>query len=712
MPFYDGWIPKWGSAYWRWTVASVPIAWYLVSRRRRADTTQDRTDFDGFLKAVEPVGSTGSQLKPGKMSGPIDAFYKDAGIQGDSRNPLDFDSFLLSSRTGVKSQAESPNTQRLAEMRHPGPSPDMKPVTILYGTEYGFSKEIAEKLCQQLQTSGSFWPLLENMADHPQGYDFSKTQVALVACSTQGDGVPPTESRDFCEWLFSGKAGTLGHIKFAVCALGDKSYTHFCRCGKLLDVAFETAGAQRLVDRVDVNKEDWTAVDMWLAAVVQAVKDLRLQSFGDLGLATSPSAGAEKGHGPKKWGKSRPFWGTVLALESLCVLKNADDKNTVRMEVDLGNSGITYLPGDALGLYPSNDIKAVEELIRVMGASASDQVPVPSWHYDEGEGTRDKMTLAEVLAKCYDIRSPKPELLKLLVSALDTDEHAGNGYGSSASTYTTNGGIPAARHQQLRCALSDTAAMDQYLAPRHVVDILEDAGPGRLTVTQVLLCLRQLQPRLYSISSSPLEDPCRVQVTVAEVKYESLDKARVGVCSTMISERLQVGVRVPVYVHKNPDFRLPSSSSTPIIMVGPGTGLAPFRSFIMQRLTEHRPGESLGRMLLYFGCRRRDQDYLYGKALEEWAADNKITLFTAFSREQKEKVYVQNRLAESADLVWELLQQGGHFYVCGDAGSMAGAVEQTLLQLISERLDGSREAAGAYLQALSDAGRYQRDVWY
>ncbi|GIL73126.1 hypothetical protein Vretimale_4732 [Volvox reticuliferus] len=713
MPFYDGWIPKWSSAYWRWTIAaSVPIAWYLVSRRRRVDTTEDRTDFDGFLKAVEPVGSTGSQPKPGKMSCVIDEFYRDACIQGDTRNPVDFDSFLLSNRIVPKSQVEPRNTERLAELQTPGPAPDMKPVTILYGTEYGFSKEIAEKLCRQLQAAGNFWPVLEDMANYPQGYDFSKTQVALVACSTQGDGVPPTEARDFCEWLFAGKAGILGHIKFAVCALGDKSYTHFCRCGKLLDAAFEAAGAQRLIGRVDVNKEDWPVVDHWLAAVVEAVKDLSLQSFADLGLGTSPSAGAEKGPGPKKWSRSRPFSGTVLALDGLCVLKDADDKNTVRMEVDLGNSGITYLPGDALGLYPSNEMKAVEELIQVMGAAPSDQVPVPSWHYEDGDVARSNMTLAEALAKCYDIRSPKPELLKLLVSALDTAEHPGNGHGNGVGNYTTNGVISAARHQQLRCALSDAAAMDQYLAPRHVIDILEDAAPGKLSATQVLLCLRQLQPRLYSISSSPLEDPRRVQVTVAEVKYKSLDRTRIGVCSTMISERLQVGARVPVYVHKNPDFRLPSSASTPIIMVGPGTGLAPFRSFIMQRLIEHQPGEPLGRMLLYFGCRRRDQDYLYGKILEEWAADNKITLFTAFSREQKQKVYVQDRLAESAELVWELLQQGGHFYVCGDAGSMAGAVEQTLLRLISERLDGSRAAAEAYLQALSDSGRYQRDVWY
>ncbi|GLC44408.1 hypothetical protein PLESTB_000472800 [Pleodorina starrii] len=718
MPLSDAWIPKWSSTYWRWTIAaSVPAAWYLLSRRRRADADQDRTDFDGFLKAVEPVGSTGSRPAPSRSSGPIDAFFKDAGADEDTRNPLDFDSFLLSTKAGPKGQAPLPSAKQpvAAELQR-GPTADMKPVTVMYGTEYGFSKEIAEKLCGQLRAAGDFWPYLENMADHPTGYDFSKAQVALVACSTQGDGVPPTEARDFCEWLFAGKSGSLAHIKFAVCALGDKSYTHFCRCGKMLDAALESAGATRLVDRIDVNKEDWPAVDGWLAAVVNAVKGLALQSFAELGIATSASAGAEKGSAPKKWGKSRPYLGTVLALEGLCNLSDADDKNTVRMELDLGDSGLTYLPGDALGLYPTNDTKAVEELIRVMGAAPSEMVPVPGWHYEEGDGPRDSMPLAEALAKCFDVRSPKPELLKLLVAALDTATHA-NGHANGVGSH-----IASACQEQLRAALSDNAAMERYLAPRHVVDVLEDAAPAKLSTAQVLSCLRQLQPRLYSISSSPLEDPRRVQVTVAEVKYKSLDRARIGVCSTMISERLQAGSRVPLYVHKNPDFRLPPSASTPIIMVGPGTGLAPFRSFILQRLLEQQQqqqsqggsesGAPPGRMVLYFGCRRRDQDFLYGSVLEGWAAEDKITLFTAFSREQKQKVYVQNRLAESADLVWELLQQGGHFYVCGDAGSMAGAVEQALLQLVGERLEGGREAAPAYLQTLSDTGRYQRDVWY
>ncbi|KAG2448381.1 hypothetical protein HYH02_006963 [Chlamydomonas schloesseri] len=719
---------KTSSAYWRWALAAgVPVAWYLYSRGRKPEV--ERTDIDAFFKAPEPVGSTGSRPAGGGLqSGPIDAFFRDAGEEVDTRNPLDFDSFLVAAKrggAGGKAAAAGAGAAAPAKPKESGPSPDMKPVTVLYGTEYGFSKEIAEKLCAQLKAAGcGLWPQLENMADHAEGYDFSKAQVALLACSTQGDGVPPTEAREFCEWLFAGKAGSLAHLQYAVCALGDKSYTHFCRCGKQLDSALEAAGAKRLVERVDVNKEDWPVVDAWVEGVVAAVRSMALKSFAELGLAVGDS-GAAKAAAPKKWGKSRPYFATVLALEGLCTLSGPDDKNTVRMELDLGDSGISYLPGDALGLYPTNQPQGVEELLRVMGASPSEPVTVPSWHYEEeGVAPGGSMPLAQALTKCYDIRSPKPELIKLLVAALDASAngHAANGHAANGhanghangDSSTVAAMVPP--QQRLREALKDQAATEAYLEPRHVVDVLADAAPAKLTTAQVLSCLRQLQPRLYSISSSPLEAAARVQVTVAEVKYLSLGKARIGVCSTMLSERLQVGARVPVYVHKNPDFRLPADPATPIIMVGPGTGLAPFRSFILERLLEAEAQEEAkkapGEMVLYFGCRRSDQDYLYGGVLEGWAAEGKIRLFTAFSRQQAQKVYVQNRLAESADLVWGLLEKGAHFYVCGDASSMAGSVEKALLKLIGERLEAGPAGAEAYLQKLSDTGRYQRDVWY
>jgi sulfite reductase (NADPH) flavoprotein alpha-component len=246
------------------------------------------------------------------------------------------------------------------------------------------------------------------------------------------------------------------------------------------------------------------------------------------------------------------------------------------------------------------------------------------------------------------------------------------------------------------------------------------------TAKQLLPVLRPLQPRLYSISSSPLEHSppnSGVQATIAVVRYTSLGKSRQGVTSTQVAERLTPGQTLPVFISKNPDFRLPADPSTPIIMVGPGTGLAPFRAFIQQRLLEQQQQQGaedgstssskLGPMHLFFGCRRRDQDFLYGQQLQAWHDAGAITLHTAFSRESSSKVYVQQRLREAGQTVWQLLQAGGHFYVCGDAGSMAGAVEAALLEIIQQgQPEQGPEGAEAYLQQLADAGRYERDVWF
>jgi sulfite reductase (NADPH) flavoprotein alpha-component len=291
--------------------------------------------------------------------------------------------------------------------------------------------------------------------------------------------------------------------------------------------------------------------------------------------------------------------------------------------------------------------------------------------------------------------------------------------------------------------LGDKAALDAYLAPRHVIDVLRDSGLAaarKLGASGLLPALRQLQPRLYSISSSPAEARARVQATIAVVRYESLGADRSGVCSTFVAERVLGGANAaapaaaPVFISKNPDFRLPKDPSTPIIMVGPGTGLAPFRAFIVDRLLaagadpiaigttgdgQPQPQQfnGMGPMVLFFGCRRRDQDYLYGGDLERWAAAGAVELHTAFSREPGQpKRYVQQRLAEAGARVWELLEAGAHFYICGDASAMAPAVEEELLRVIAARVagdDGDKQAAArAYFDKLVAAGRFERDVWF
>ncbi|MEW5309841.1 MAG: hypothetical protein WDW38_001692 [Sanguina aurantia] len=694
----------------------------------RQDDDDYRTDYDAFLRAKEEQGSTGHTVKVKakkhlRESGPIDGFYKDNGAAEDEGDSDQIANLLK--MTGLDGFVHKlPNSASGAVVAS-GPSAEHVRVVVLYGTEFGFSKEIAEKLCLQLKEAKTYWPVLVDMADHPTGYELSKEQAVFAVCSTQGDGVPPTEARDFCQWLFAGKAGDLSSLNFSVCALGDRTYQHFCRCGKLIDAALEKAGAKQLVDRVDVNKEDWKAVNAWLEAVVLQLGLQKLKTLGELGGVFTESASEHSA--VRRFGKSRPFAATVLATQGLCNLSSTLDKNTVRVEFDLEGSGLTYLPGDALGIYPSNPAQAVAELLEVLRTKGSLAVPPPSWHYEDAavDSTTRVMPLGQALLKAYDLRSPKPDLLQALLTLITA--HLKEAVAIPTPEQAEAEGAPSAHDQEarLQALIADEALHAKYFAERHVIDVLLDFSAARMDATQLLPHLRQLQPRLYSISSSPLEHPTRVQTTVAEVKYETRGRARVGICSTHLSERCQVGSTLPVYIHKNADFRLPEDPSTPIIMVGPGTGLAPFRSFILQRLLERGASDTAseaagpdavtterGQMVLFFGCRRSDQDYLYGDVLDGWAAEGRLTLFNAFSRQQAEKVYVQQRVRENGELLWKLLQQGAHFYVCGDASSMAGAVEVALLEVIAERQDLGAAAAAEYLAELSRVDRYQRDVWF
>ncbi|KAK9824028.1 hypothetical protein WJX72_007096 [[Myrmecia] bisecta] len=596
-----------------------------------------------------------------------------------------------------------------------------------------------------------FWPKMVDMADHSEGLDLSKEQAVLMMCSTQGEGVPPAEARDFCEWFASDAAPRLEAVKFSVLALGDKSYTYFCATGKQLDGRAGELGGQRIADRVDVNREDWKAVDAWIAAVVAALPSLGLKTVAETGgVPTTAEPVAAK---PKRWNKARPFYARVVALEGLCHIRKASDKDTIRVELDLGESGLQYIPGDALGILPYNCPQAVDDLVAQMGAEGGSLVAPPSWHYEESlelSGARqgDKLTLRDALCRCYDLRCPKPDLLRVLldhlppsarqpikngktngklhiITSAKTPGAASNASvhsrsSSSVEAAEANGHrqrhtvppLPVAKQAAKLQQLISSESAEAYLEERHVIDVLQDFAASMPPLDKVLACLRPLLPRLYSISSSMLEGPRQVQVTVAVVRYVSLGVERVGVTSTQLAERLQVGDLVPVYMHKNPDFRLPSDPATPIIMVGPGTGLAPFRSFMQERIiASQASGTSYGESVLFFGCRRRDQDFLYGEQLECWAAQGKLTLFTAFSREQGHKVYVQDQIRQQRGLVWRLLEEGAHFYVCGDAAHMAGSVETALLDIIAER-KGSAAAANAYLDALRAQQRYQRDVWY
>ena len=361
-------------------------------------------------------------------------------------------------------------------------------------------------------------------------------------------------------------------------------------------------------------------------------------------------------------------------------------RNAVRVDIDLGDSGLEYVPGDSLGVWPTNDPSAVDEILHATGWDGDMKLKRPSWHYkDPRMGDTNLMSLRDLLLYCYDLKSPKPDILEVLAE---------------------QGNLPEA----LKASIGNVEGRNAYMKDRHLIDLLEECSPGKqnwISAEQVAKYLRQLVPRLYSISSSPLENPTSVTLTVAVVEYEMLKKDRIGVCSTFLANRVEEGGSLPVYLYSNPDFRLPEDGGKPIVMVGPGTGVAPFRAFLQQRIQEKSPGKNV----LFFGCRRRTQDFLYGNELESMEEQGNLTLFTAFSRETEQKVYVQNRMHEQGDLVWQLLEEGGHFYICGDGEHMASAVEAQLVGIVEKKQGHGKEAAETFVKSLIDAKRLQKDVW-
>ena len=602
-------------------------------------------------------------------------------------------------------------------------------VAVYYGTEYGFARELAQEAVEALHAARkaggcAFRATAIDLATLPRGDaswrvsapDNTRPQAALFIVSTHGDGVPPPEARPFFDWLAKADTGDVAVPPFTVCALGDTSYTHFCAAGRVLDARLgQLAGTAPFVAKTEVNKEDYPVVRAWIAASLASLSAMALPPRGKRDGAPAAGDAAVEAL-PLGESKLRPLWAELVERTSLCVIEDEEtDKDTVRVCFDLcpgaSHAALHYEPGDALGVWPRNSPAEVARFLAALHADAQTPVTPPAWfgapHRADASSGGD-VTLEEVLTSCYELREAKPSLLAWLVS--------------------TAGPQAKAAAPGVEVDWSDLAAVEAYAASRHVADVLVAAAPclsSPLQLDQLPSLLRQLQPRLYSISSSPLESstsvggpPRRVELTIAVVRYtDPQGIPRGGVCSTFLCSRLALGASAPVFISRNPDFRLPRELRTPIVMIGPGTGLAPFRAFIAHRLAlaAAAADAGCGRAVLFFGSRSADKDFLYCDTLQAWAADGTITLHTAFSRQKgQKKCYVQDVLVrpDVADDVVDLLTaQGAHFYVCGDANHMAGDVDTALRAVLAAKL-GDAAAADAIVQGLSDSGRYQRDVWF
>ncbi|XP_061189647.1 NADPH oxidoreductase A-like [Saccostrea echinata] len=557
-------------------------------------------------------------------------------------------------------------------------------ILVLYGTEYGFSEEVARKLFDRLSTEsllrGTLWqPRLVNVK-HYQHIHWSEEQLCLLVISTSGDGVPPTDALPFYEMLMK-SCEDFSHLHYAVLALGDSNYPQFCKTGKTLDKRFCELLAVRDLDCQTVDMEDWEVISDWMNRVMGVVSDADLKVRKDY-LSVS-SLGGDEGHN-----RTNPFFSKLMVKRLLTYVEHDDDKATIHCEFDIAGSGLTWISGDALGIYPQNNPYNVQRILQTLGYSGLEKIDIQNHSLPVNiEGT---ITSKEMLLKYLDIKHVRPEFLENIMD------------------FT-------------RCPLQRRALEDlihpqlasnirEYLLQREIIDILEEFKVDGLPVEKFLSLLKPLQPRYYSISSSPQSDSNTVCVTAAVVRYASLDKCREGVTTCYLQNRLQLGDQCPVFISRNPDFRLPSNTKTPLILIGPGTGIAPFRAFLQERALISE--EDRGMTLLYFGCRHKNKDFLYREELEKWQENFGLHLRIAFSRDQREKIYVQDLLLEDSVLVWSLIsKENAAVYVCGDAKHMSHDVHKTLLEIIITQGQITPEEAKLYLSLLEREGRYQIDVW-
>ncbi|OJY70094.1 MAG: sulfite reductase [NADPH] flavoprotein, alpha-component [Sphingobium sp. 66-54] len=545
-------------------------------------------------------------------------------------------------------------------------APAARKLTILYGTETGNSAQIAKDLAKAAEAAG-LTPKVADMADYKQR-ELGQEQDLLVVVSTHGDGDPPQPATAFFEFVEGRKAPKLPDVRFAVLALGDTSYEFFCQGGKRLDKRLEELGAQRLIDCVECDVDYEENAESWVDAIVAKLgaemsAPAVAASVAPVEALSAATAGAHD--------KRNPFPATVI--ENIPIVGRGSSKETRHIEFSLAGSGLTYEPGDALGIAASNDPATVAALLDALGLSPDATFDLKGQMVAIGEALTHRFEITAVVPRFLDYWAMLSEA-SALKQLLD-EEHAGE--------------------------------RAVFLRTHHIIDVVRRFPVKDVMPQGFVSALRPLQPRLYSIASSLAAMPEEAHLTVSPVRYELHGEARSGVVSGMLADRVAPDATLPVYVQSNPHFRLPGDDA-PIIMIGAGTGVAPYRAFMQER--EARG--STGRSWLFFGERNFRTDFLYQTEWQSWLKDSTLTrMDVAFSRDRTEKVYVQHRLKEQGRDLFAWLEEGAHVYVCGDASNLAPDVHTALIDIVAEQARIGREAAEDYVRSLQADHRYQRDVY-
>lgn len=540
-------------------------------------------------------------------------------------------------------------------------------LTILFGSQTGNARHVAEALAKQAQGKGISAKVVD-MAEYKTS-QLKNEQYLVIVTSTYGEGEPPENAIGLHNFLFSKKAPKLSGLKYAVLGLGDTSYEFFCKTAQDFDSRLAELGATSVQARADLDVDYQAQADGWSNEVIAKLEpELKAAAAPSAEVLAWPGSDATAG-AASQYSKQNPFAAELYTNQKIT---GRDSTKDVRhIEISLAGSGLNYQPGDALGVYFTNDEALVRELLLLTAIARDTPVTIGS----------ETLTIEQALTEQLELTQSYPAFVEKYAAA------TGN------ATLTE--------------LAADKAALRAYLNERQIIDIVRE-HPGLLSAQQLADALRKQQPRLYSIASSQAEVEDEVHLTVAVVRYDAYGQPHLGGASGFLAERLAEGDKVKVFVEHNNNFRLPQSDDTPVIMIGPGTGIAPFRAFLQERDARGASGKNW----LFFGNPHFTQDFLYQLELQNYLKRGVLSkLDVAFSRDQATKVYVQDKLRKHGAEVWQWLNDGAHLYICGDANRMAKDVQQALIEIVQQYGGKTAGEAQHYLDELRVAKRYQKDVY-
>lgn len=544
--------------------------------------------------------------------------------------------------------------------------PVSQEVTVLFGSQTGNSSGLSKKLAKKLEEQG-LQVTLSSMGDFkPNG--LKKIENLLIIVSTHGEGEPPDNAIPLHEFLNSKRAPKLEGLRYSVLALGDTSYEFFCQTGKDFDKRLQELGGTALVPRVDCDVDFDEPAAEWMNEVLASLNSTSAAAS----TVTTEAVTAAVSGGESEYDRTNPFKAEVL--ENLNLNGRGSDRETRHIELSLEGSSLDYEPGDSLGVFPENHPRLVDELIAAMGWNADERVTVNK--------NGDQASVHEALLRYFEITAVTKPVVEQLAKL-----NPGSG---------------------LTALLADDSEFRTVMNSCDLLDLVQDYNLKGIPAAEFVAVLRKIPARLYSIASSSKSFPDEVHLTVRTVRYEARGRERYGVCSVHLAERIEAGDTLPVYIQHNPNFKLPENPDTPIIMVGPGTGVAPFRSFLGER--EETGAE--GKTWLFYGDQHFSTDFLYQTEWQRWLKDGVLTkMDVAFSRDTEQKVYVQHRMLEHSKELYQWLQEGASVYICGDEKKMAHDVHAALTTILEQEGGLSPEQASEYLTRLQQEKRYQRDVY-